>query len=134
MNGKKAGTRETYPLECCSSTGNTQRPHRRSRGDIVLQVLKQPLSRDAVVILHVVERNLFNQIAREVTRLSQEAADLRGERRTTATAEIGSILRSLLSSRIALRARTTSFLMRSRRVACVLPALVRRSGLRLGSP
>ena len=37
---------------------------RRSRGDIVFQVLKQQLSRDAVVILHVVERDLFNQIAR----------------------------------------------------------------------
>lgn len=100
----------------------------------MVQVLKQPLSRDAVVILQVVERDLFNQIAREVTRLSQEGADLRGERRTTATAEIGSTLRSFLSSRVALRARTTSFLMRGRRVARALPMLVRRSGLRLGSP
>lgn len=100
----------------------------------MLQILKKPLSRDAVVILHVVERDLFNQIAREVTRLSQEGADLRGERRATGTAEIGSTLRSLLSSRVTLRAHTTSFLTRGRQVARALPALVRRSGLLLGSP
>lgn len=110
---------------------NTQR---RSPGDIVLQILKKTLSRDAVVILQVVERDLFNQIAREVTRLSQEGADLLGERRATGTAEIRSTLRSLLSSRVTLRAHTTSFLTRGRQVARALPALVRRSGLLLGSP
>ncbi|KAI4541326.1 hypothetical protein MG293_008468 [Ovis ammon polii] len=114
--------------------GARRKTQRRSRGDIVLQMLKQPLSRDAVVILHVVKRDLFNQMAREVTRLSQEGADLRGERRATGTAEIGSTLRSLLSWRVALRARTTSFLTRGGQVARALPALVRRSGLLLGSP
>lgn len=54
----------------------------------MFRVLKQQLSSDAVVVLHVVERGLFNQIAREVTRLRREGADLRDERRATGTAEI----------------------------------------------
>lgn len=32
MNGKEAGTRETYPLEYCSSTGAFRRCGRERRG------------------------------------------------------------------------------------------------------
>ncbi|XP_057564414.1 interleukin-1 receptor type 1-like [Hippopotamus amphibius kiboko] len=70
------------------------------------------LSSDAVVVLRVVERDLFNQIAREVvTRLRREGAGLRGERRAVGPAEIRAALGSLLSLRAAPRTRTSSFLL-----------------------
>lgn len=142
MKEKEAGSRETSPSGMLQQQGcfrplrqgARRSTGRRSQGDIVFQVLKQQLSSDAVVVLHVVERGLFNQIAREVTRLRREGADLRDERRATGTAEIRAALRSLLSARAAFRARTSSFLACGRRVFRALPALVRRSGLRLGSP
>ncbi|KAB1280638.1 hypothetical protein Cadr_000005069 [Camelus dromedarius] len=74
--------------------GTRRSTRRRSRGDIVFQVLKQQVSSDAVVVLHLMERDLFNQMARGVTRLRREGADVHGERRATSTAEISAALRS----------------------------------------
>lgn len=123
---------------CFSPSGQGEREQQairlRSRGDITFQVLKQQLSSDAVVVLHVVERDLFNQIARGMTRLRREGLDVRSERRAAGSAVIRVALGSLLSGRAALRARASSFLARGRRVSRALPAVVRRSRFCLRSP
>lgn len=62
----------------------------------MLQVLKEQLPSDTVVMLHVVERDLFDHIVREATQLRRESADERGERQAVGSAKTSAALLSLL--------------------------------------